>query len=68
MTALGCTVLPLTLLAYTAYLFAETFFVLGPWVKQALWLFTFLPLGAFLALQVFYFLARPSVENRDRRG
>jgi myo-inositol 2-dehydrogenase/D-chiro-inositol 1-dehydrogenase len=68
MTAIGCSVLPLTLLAYTAYLFAETFFALGPWVKQALWLLTFLPLGAFLAMQALYFLTRPSAEHRDRRA
>jgi hypothetical protein len=65
MTALGCSLLVLTLAAVVIYLTVAATVELPPLVKKALVSLIFLPLGVFLAMQLLVFVARPS--TRDGR-
>jgi hypothetical protein len=60
MTAAGCSLLVLTLLAVVAYLVVAATLDLPPLVKRILVGLIFLPLGLFLALQALLFIARPA--------
>ena len=65
MTAVGCSLLMLTLAAVIFYLLLAATVEMPPLMKRVLVVLIFLPLGAFLALQVLVFVARPAGrENR----
>jgi len=64
MTAAGCSLLSLTLLAVVAYLTAASLIELPGVVKQIMVGLIFLPLGLFLGLQALIFLSRPSAESK----
>lgn len=59
MTAAGCSLLMLTLLATVAYLTTATLIDINHRLKQVLVFLIFAPLGLFLALQALVFVARP---------
>lgn len=63
MTAAGCSLLVLTLVAVVVYLGTAAAIELPPLLKQILVGLIFLPLGLFLALQLLVFVARPA--SRD---
>lgn len=63
MTAVGCSLLMLTLAAVVFYLVLAATIELPPLMKRILVVGIFLPLGAFLALQFLVFVARPA--SRD---
>jgi ABC-type spermidine/putrescine transport system permease subunit I len=65
MTAVGCCLLMLTLAAVIGYLLAAATIEMPPLMKRILVVLIFLPLGAFLALQLLVFVARPA--TRDAR-
>jgi predicted dehydrogenase len=65
MTAVGCSLLMLTLAAVVFYLILAATVELPPLMKRLLVVAIFLPLGAFLALQLLVFVARPA--SRDVR-
>ncbi len=65
MTAVGCCLLMLTLAAVVGYLLAAATIEMPPLMKRILVVLIFLPLGAFLALQLLVFVARPA--TRDAR-
>jgi myo-inositol 2-dehydrogenase/D-chiro-inositol 1-dehydrogenase len=65
MTAAGCSLLMLTLLAVVLYLVLAATIDMPEIVKKILVGLAFLPLGAFLLLQLLVFVARPAA--RDRR-
>ena len=60
MTAVGCSLLVLTLLATVVYLIVATMFDLNATVKHVARVLIFLPLVVFLAMQVLLFLTKPS--------
>ncbi|MFN0052821.1 MAG: Gfo/Idh/MocA family protein [Planctomycetales bacterium] len=68
MTAAGCSLLMLTLLATIAYLTLNP--LLGGYsgFRQALVALIFLPLGLFLLLQLLYFVARPRENHPGSSG
>jgi cytochrome bd-type quinol oxidase subunit 1 len=65
MTAVGCSLLMLTLAAIVFYLLLAATVEIPRLLKQILVVLIFLPLGAFLALQFLVFVARPA--HRDTR-
>ncbi|MBS0263469.1 MAG: hypothetical protein JSS02_16125 [Planctomycetes bacterium] len=65
MTAAGCSLLMITLVAVVAYLLLASTLSLPDWALKVLLVLTFLPLGIFLALQLLYFVAQPA--SRDKR-
>jgi predicted dehydrogenase len=65
MTAVGCSLLMLTLAAVVFYLLFAWTIPMPPLMKRVLVILIFLPLGAFLALQLLVFVARPA--GRDVR-
>jgi predicted dehydrogenase len=65
MTAVGCSLLVLTLLAVVVYLGLAAAIVLPPFLKNVLVALIFTPLGVFLILQLLVFVARPA--TRDSR-
>jgi predicted dehydrogenase len=65
MTAIGCSLLMLTLAAVVFYLLLAATVEMPPLLKRVLVVLIFLPLGAFLALQFLMFVARPA--SRDAR-
>lgn len=65
MTAVGCSLLMLTLAAVVFYLLLAATIEMPPLMKRILVVLIFLPLGAFLALQFLVFVARPA--HRDIR-
>lgn len=65
MTAVGCCLLMLTLAAVVCYLLAAATIEMPPLMKRILVVLIFLPLGAFLAMQLLVFVARPA--TRDAR-
>lgn len=64
MTAVGCSLLVLTLVATIAYLVLAAMFDLNATVKHVARFLIFLPLGVFLVLQMLLFLTKPA--NRER--
>jgi len=64
MTAAGCSLLMLTLLAVVVYLGLAQAFPLPQFVKHILRVMIFAPLGIFLALQLLIFATRPARGNR----
>jgi predicted dehydrogenase len=60
MTAVGCSLLMLTLAAVVCYLLLAATVEMPPLMKRILVVLIFLPLGAFLALQFLVFVARPA--------
>jgi len=69
MTAVGCCLLMLTLAAVVGYLLAAATIEMPPLMKRILVVLIFLPLGAFLALQLLVFVAHPATRpaTRDAR-
>lgn len=67
MTAAGCSLLMLTLLATVAYLTTATLLDLNERFKQVLVFLIFAPLGLFLALQALVFIARPAPKTDENR-
>ncbi len=65
MTAVGCSLLMLTLAAVIFYLVLAAMIDMPPLLKRSMVVLIFLPLGAFLALQLLVFVARPA--TRDGR-
>jgi hypothetical protein len=63
MTAVGCSLIVLTLLAVVLYLVLAATIGMPPLMKKILVGLIFLPLGIFLALQLLVFVARPA--SRD---
>jgi predicted dehydrogenase len=63
MTAVGCSLIVLTLLAVVLYLVLAATIGMPPLLKKILVGLIFLPLGIFLALQLLVFVARPA--SRD---
>jgi predicted dehydrogenase len=63
MTAVGCSLILLTLLAVVLYLVLAATVGMPPLLKKILVGLIFLPLGIFLALQLLIFIARPA--SRD---
>jgi predicted dehydrogenase len=63
MTAVGCSLIVLTLLAVVLYLVLAATIGMPPLMKKVLVGLIFLPLGIFLALQLLVFIARPA--SRD---
>jgi predicted dehydrogenase len=63
MTAVGCSLIVLTLLAVVLYLVLAATVGMPPLMKKILVGLIFLPLGIFLALQLLVFIARPA--SRD---
>jgi cytochrome bd-type quinol oxidase subunit 1 len=63
MTAVGCSLLMLTLAAVVCYLLAAATIEMPPLMKRILVVLIFLPLGAFLALQLLVFIARPATRG-----
>lgn len=63
MTAIGCSLLVLTLLATVLYLIVAAAVNLNDTVKYIARAVIFLPLGLFLLLQLFLLLTRPSTES-----
>ncbi|MBI3860282.1 MAG: hypothetical protein HY290_00140 [Planctomycetia bacterium] len=59
MTAVGCSLLMLTLVAIVLYLVLEASIVLPQLVRQVLVVLIFIPLGIFLLMQALLFIARP---------
>jgi hypothetical protein len=64
MTAVGCSLLMLTLAAAVLYLVFEASTELPHILRQILVVLIFVPLGLFLVLQLLYFLTRPA--SRDQ--
>jgi predicted dehydrogenase len=64
MTAAGCSLLSLTLVAVVVYLTTTSLIELPSAAKKILVALIFLPLGLFLALQALIFLARPSTDSK----
>lgn len=64
MTAAGCSLLSLTLVAVITYLTAASLIELPGIVKKVLVGLIFLPLGLFLGLQALILLARPSADSK----
>ncbi len=60
MTAVGCSLIVLTLLAVVLYLVLAATIGMPPLMKKILVGLIFLPLGMFLALQLLVFVARPA--------
>jgi hypothetical protein len=65
MTAVGCSLLMLTLLFIVMYLVLEASFDLPQIARQILVVLIFLPLGIFLAMQLLYFVARPTSREKQ---
>ena len=63
MTAVGCSLLMLTLVAIVVYLVFEASIDMPQIVRQILVVLIFAPLGIFLALQLLFFVTRPA--SRD---
>ena len=63
MTAVGCSLLVLTLLAVVVYLVLANAIVLPPLLKKTMVGVIFLPLGVFLLLQLLLFVARPAARD-----
>jgi cytochrome bd-type quinol oxidase subunit 1 len=63
MTAVGCSLLMLTLAAVVCYLLAAATIEMPPLMKRILVVLIVLPLGAFLALQLLVFIARPATRG-----
>jgi hypothetical protein len=63
MTAVGCSLIVLTLLAVVLYLVLAATIGMPPLMKKIMVGLIFLPLGIFLALQLLVFVARPA--SRD---
>jgi hypothetical protein len=63
MTAAGCSLLMLTLAAVVVYLLLAATVEMPALVKRALVILIFLPLGAFLVLQLLVFVARPATRD-----
>jgi hypothetical protein len=66
MTAVGCSLLVMTLVAVVFYLGLAATIELPPLLKKLLVVLIFLPLGVFLALQLLLFVARPAVRDNQR--
>lgn len=66
MTAAGCSLLVLTLVAVIFYLIAAAAFNLNDTIKRIAVGLIFLPLGLFLALQLLLLLTKPSTPDTDR--
>ena len=66
MTAVGCSLLMLTLAAVVFYLFLAATVEMPPLLKRILVVLIFLPLGAFLAMQLLVFVARPPSRDAPR--
>lgn len=64
MTAVGCSLLVLTLVATIAYLLLAAMFNLNATVKHVARFLIFLPLGVFLVLQFLLFLTKPASRER----
>jgi hypothetical protein len=60
MTAVGCSLLMLTLVAIVMYLVFEASIDMPQIVRQILVVLIFAPLGLFLALQLLFFVTRPA--------
>jgi predicted dehydrogenase len=65
MTAVGCSLLVMTLVAVVFYLGLAATIELPPLLKKLLVVLIFLPLGAFLALQLLLFVARPAARDNQ---
>jgi predicted dehydrogenase len=65
MTAVGCSLLVLTLGAAVIYLALAAMVELPPFLKKLLVVLIFVPLGVFLTMQLLFFVARPA--TRDGR-
>jgi predicted dehydrogenase len=65
MTAVGCSLLVLTLVAVVIYLSAAAALAIPPLVKKIVAVLIFVPLGIFLAMQLLFFVTRPA--TRDGR-
>jgi hypothetical protein len=63
MTAVGCSLLVLTLLAVVIYLGAAAALAIPPLVKKIVVALIFVPLGVFLVMQLLFFVARPAARN-----
>jgi myo-inositol 2-dehydrogenase/D-chiro-inositol 1-dehydrogenase len=64
MTAVGCSLLMLTLAAAVLYLVFEASIELPHFLRQILVVLIFVPLGLFIVMQLLYFLTRPA--SRDQ--
>lgn len=65
MTAVGCSLLMLTLVAVVLYLVFEASIDMPQIVRQILVVLIFAPLGIFLALQLLLFLTRPASRDKE---
>jgi predicted dehydrogenase len=65
MTAVGCSLLMLTLVAIVMYLVFEASIELPRIARQILVVLIFAPLGIFLGLQLLFFVARPATRDRE---